>query len=78
MSKHLFVVFIITQISMLHVLYLKHKYCSLVINSHYQITINYDVCFNKLLICCLLVVSMLVVKFSYMVGLRDLEYGQAE
>ncbi len=66
---------------MLNVLYLKHKYCShcsLGINSHYQITINYDFCFNKLLICCLLVVSKVVVKFRYMLGLRDLEYGQAE
>ncbi len=34
-------------------------------NSRYKQTINYDFCLNKLLICCLLIVSMVVVKFRY-------------
>ncbi len=38
-------------------------------NYHYQQTINYDFCLNKLLICCLLIVSKVVVKFRYRVGL---------
>ncbi len=42
-------------------------------NSHYYLTINYGFCLNKLLICCLLIVREVVVKF----GLRDLKYGHA-
>ncbi len=34
--------------------------------------------FNKLMICSLLIVSKVVVKYRYGVGLRDLEYGYAE
>ncbi len=32
-------------------------------------TINYEFCLNKLLICCLLIVIKVVVKFRYWVGL---------
>ncbi len=32
---------------------------------------------NKLLICCSLIVSKVVVKFRYRVGLRDLKYDHA-
>ncbi len=35
-------------------------------------------CLNKLLICCLLIVSKVVVKFMYLVGLGMLEYGHAK
>ncbi len=46
-------------------------------NSYYQLTINCDFCLDKFLICCLLIVSKIVVKFRYGVGLRDLKYGHA-
>ncbi len=39
-------------------------------NSHYQQTINYDLCLSKLLICCLFIVKKVVVKFKYWVKLR--------
>ncbi len=42
-------------------------------NSRYSQTINYDFCLNKFPICCLLIVSKVVVKFMYCVG-----YGHAE
>ncbi len=42
------------------------------------LTINYDFYLNKLLIFCLLIVSKVVVKFRYGVGLRDLKYGHTE
>ncbi len=38
-------------------------------NSRCYETINYDFCLNKLLICCLLIVSKIVVKLRYWVGL---------
>ncbi len=40
--------------------------------------INYIFCLSKLLICCLLIVSKVVVKFRYGVELRDIKYDQAE
>ncbi len=46
-------------------LHLKWSHFILRSNSH----INYDFCLNKLLICCLLIVSYGVVKFRYWVGL---------
>ncbi len=36
---------------------------------YYLLTINYDFSLNKLLICCLLIVSKVVVKFRYWIGL---------
>ncbi len=33
---------------------------------------------NKLPICCLLIVSNVVVKFTYEVELKDVKYGHAE
>ncbi len=41
-----------------------------------KLIINYNLYLNKLLICCLLIVSKVVV--TYRVGLRDLKYGHAE
>ncbi len=35
---------------------------SLVTNSYYQPTISDEFCLNKLLICCLLIVSMVVIR----------------
>ncbi len=40
------------------------------------ITINYD--FNNLIITVFLIVSKVVVKFRYEVGIRDLKHGHAE
>jgi len=51
---------------------------SLGTNSHYYLIINYIFCNIKLLICCLFVVSKIIVKFKYEVGCRDLKYGNAE
>ncbi len=34
-------------------------------NSNYKLTINYVFCLNKLIICCLLLSSKVVVKFRY-------------
>ncbi len=42
------------------------------------LTNNYDIYVNKILICCLLTVSKVVVKFRYGIGLRDRKYGHAE
>ncbi len=44
------------------------------LNYHYYKNLNYDFCLNERLICCLLIVSKVVVKFE----IRDVEYGHAE
>ncbi len=46
--------------------------------SHFSLGTNYDFCLNKILICCLIIVSKVVVRFIYVVGLRNLKYGNAE
>ncbi len=50
-------------------------------NSLYKQTINYDFHLNKLLICCLLIVSKVVVEFFFVEVLgriRYVEYDHAE
>ncbi len=41
-------------------------------------TSNYEFSLNTLFICCLLIVSKVVVELRYRVGLRDLKYDYAE
>ncbi len=47
-------------------------------NSFYQQTINYEFCLNKLIICCLLIVSKVVVKVRVLRRIRDVEYDIAD
>ncbi len=53
-------------------------YVTLYIKVQFSLLTNYNFCLNKLLICCLIIVSNVVVKFRYVVVLRDLKYGHVE